>query len=218
MRALALVVLSFLASSCVVHVHVHEAQRAPDVAPPVPHEIARDSAKPNDTFRSSVRGLVVDAEGRPVRARVALVAPNGGSTASTTDDGGRFAMLTPRPGTSFVAHASTDDGLVAVRSIDAGEDDVRLVLAPGGAITVEYTGEEHMRCAVFQGDLRIEDFTVRPPTHRSRVAVPTGEVRVRVYGGGTSPSGGPAVTYDDRVTIAPGETKPLNFAVSMNAF
>lgn len=193
-------------SACVFHVHVHEAPRETVVAAaePVP---AAARANTNTT----IAGTVVDAAGNPVHARVALVWASG-SISNTAQDSGRFSMEPPTSD-PIVVHASTEDGRVAVASARPGDDDLKLVLAPGGTITIDFTSEQNMRCAVFHRDLRIEDFTLRAKSDRTQVVVPAGDIHVRVYGGGKSPSGGPGYTNDQRITIAQGETKSMTFSV-----
>ncbi len=211
-------VLAYL-SSCVVHVHVHEAPRETVIAAaePVHESHTTTHAAAHESRRSSpvVRGTVVDTSGEPVRARVAIVGPNG-SMSMTSDDAGRFSIESPMSD-DLVVHASTEDGRVAVQSVH-GAGDVRLVVMPGGTITIDFTGEQNMRCAVFQGDVRLEDFTLRAKLDRTQVIVPAGDIRLQVYGGGTSPHGGPGYTQDQHVTIAVGESKDVKFSISTLAF
>lgn len=201
-------------AACVVHVHVHEAQRegAVPATSPVTASQAVSSAPANEshTDSSTVSGIVVDASGAPVRARIALVWANG-SMAMSCNEAGRFSM-DPPASEAVVVHASTEDGRVAIRRVRGGEE-TRLVLAPGGTIAIDFTSEQDMRCAVFQGELRIEDFTLRARSDSRKVVVPAGDVHLRVYGGGKSPSGGPGYTNDQRVTIAEGDTQSVKFTV-----
>ncbi len=204
-------------SSCAFHVHVHEAPRQTVVAAaepvhdtPAPAHVSAHESRPHS---STISGFVVDTAGEPVRARIAIVSSSGGSTSSTTNDAGRFDLESPQRG-PFAIHASTEDGRIAISPARGGDEGVRLVLAPGGTVTIDFTSEQKMRCAVFHGDLRIEDFTLRAKADRRSVVVPTGDIHVQVYGGGKSPSGGPGYTNDHRVTIAQGETKTLRIPVA----
>jgi len=126
-----------------------------------------------------IRGVVVDADGAPTRARVAVVTATGSVSTSTGRDG-RFEL--EAPGGVAVLHASTTDGRVAVAEDVAGGDDRRLVVAAGAALDVTMTGRDRCRCAVFQGEVRVEDFTIRG-AEESRVVVPAGATRVRLYAG-----------------------------------
>ena len=197
MKDLACLAASTLLSACVIHVHVHEdAERAPEAARHARH--AGAAARP-----VVVAGVVRDAAGSPVRARIAAVG-EGGSWSSWTDDGGRFAV--PEVWwPDFALHASTEDARVAIAPARAGQRDVVLVLAPGGKIEVRLEGVEKARCAVFVGELRVEDFTIEAG-ERSRVVVPSGEVRVRLYEGGK--------VYAERsFTVAQGATTSAPFDV-----
>lgn len=198
-------VLAFL-SSCVFHVHVHEAPRETALA-------AAEPVRARANTNATISGTVVDAAGNPVRARVAIVWSSG-SVSSSSQDSGRFSFEAPTSD-PMVLHASTEDGQVAVLPARPGDESLKLVLVPGATISIDFTSDQNMRCAVFHRDLRIEDFTLRAKSDRTSVVVPTGDIHVRVYGGGKSPSGGPAYTNDQRVTIAQGETKKLDFSVEM---
>jgi hypothetical protein len=167
-----------LLSSCVIHVHVHE-----DAGTPV---VAVESAAPKsvgNTASSSIRGQIVDANGNPVHARVAIVQQYG-SVSSWSDEQGQFSLQSDWSD-HYVVHASTPEGLVAIQPVDAGSSGLRLVLQAGAKLKVDYAGAENVRCALFQGDDRFEDFTLRGPQDWQQVVVPVGEVRVRIYTGDT---------------------------------
>jgi len=207
-------------SSCVFHVHVHEAPREKAIdttqARMADTQPAESAERTVSASVHRVHGSVVDADGKPVAARIALIGAAGGSYSMTLSEPRDFDLESPFG--AAVVIASTLDGRVAVQRLRGGGQDVRLVLALGGSITIDFTSESDMRCAVFHGDLRIEDFTLRAKSDRTQVIVPVGDIRVQVYGGGTSPSGGPGVTYDERVTITQGETSHVKFSVHPNRF
>lgn len=179
MRTIALAVLAFTSTSCVIHVHVHE-----DGAEPAPAATASAHAERHheEAHTGTVSGVVVDEHGAPIgSARIALVGADGGSVSMSAGGDGRFDIA-PFGNGPVVVHASTEDGRVAVRSARGGESDLRLVLRRGGTLRIDLASDDDVRCAVFQDHLRIEDFTLRG--HESAtVVVPAGEVRVRLYDG-----------------------------------
>ncbi len=203
MRTLALAALAAISSSCVVHVHVHESPHETAISAVTAPTARQGSPHASESFTSTVSGVVVDATGKPVKARVAIVNAHG-SVSSTTDDAGRFS-LESHADSGLVAHASTEDNRVAFQSVHAGANDVRLVLAPGALVTIDFTGPSAIRCAVFQGDTRMEDFTVRP-NQPARVVVPSGPVLVRLYGDRT-------VHVEQSFTVAAGDRQHAGFAL-----
>jgi hypothetical protein len=140
--------------------------------------VVRDKAlaEPRESS-TTVRGTVRDSDGRPVRATVAAVA--NGSKSVTTDQDGGFA-LADVPFDEFVLHASTEDGRVAIRTGIRCGMAVDLVVAPGASMTLRLAGRDTIRCALFQGEVRFEDFTLRSG-HDARVVVPPGEIRLELY-------------------------------------
>jgi hypothetical protein len=186
-----------LLSSCVIHVHVHEdASDAPPVAvQPAAATIAS----------TSIRGRIVDANGEPVYARVAIVRQSG-SVSSWSGQDGQFDLQS-FGGEQYVVHASTPEGLVAIRPVQAGSSDVRLVLQPGAKVKVEYAGADNVRCALFQGEDRFEDFTLRGGQDWSQVVVPVGAIRVRIYSGDT-------VHVEREMTVTRDEERSVKFDLS----
>jgi hypothetical protein len=183
-----------LLSSCTIHVHVHEdAPDGPSVAvQPAAATIAS----------TSISGRVVDANGEPVYARVAIVRQSG-SVSSWSGQDGQFDLQS-FGGEQYVVHASTPEGLVAIRAVQAGSSDVRLVLQPGAKVKVDYVGAENVRCALFQGEDRFEDFTLRGDRDWSQVVVPAGDVRVRIYTGDT-------VHAEREISVALGAEQTVEF-------
>jgi hypothetical protein len=189
MKSIAIMLLACPLSACVVHLHIHEA--------PKPAEAPAASA----SQEGLVSGVVLDAQHRPVGAHVSAV-DAGGSSSVATDQMGRFAIPT-YASTSIVVHASTADGRVAVQSARTGARDLELVLGPGTTLVIDLAGGEHARCAVFQGALRIEDFTLRAGKPAS-VVVPPGALRVQIYEGDQ-------VLGEQSLSAAEGLTKAVSF-------
>ncbi len=196
---LALALAASLLASCVVHIHVHEAPRPADAS----FARTQDREAPARKQAASASGVVHDLDGRPVTAHVAAVCA-GGSNSLGTDATGRFELELPSS-SSVVLHAQTQDGRVAVQAVPAGAREFTLVVRPGAVLVLDLSGREHARCAVFQGDLRLEDFTLRE-SKPARVTVPGGDVRVRLYEG-------ERVFTESSLTLAAGETRPLAFAL-----
>jgi hypothetical protein len=95
---------------------------------------------------------------------------------------GRFEFALPRD-VDAVLHGSAAGSLVGVLIELDGGAPLTLALTPGAALDITLLGRERCRCAVFQGDARIEDFTLRSD-RTSSVTVPVGDVRLVVYDGG----------------------------------
>ncbi len=196
MKTLALALLLCLLPACVVHLHFHEAPKTAEVQSP--HSRSESRA-------TTISGVVLDAQGRPVRAHVAAVGPaRGGSNTVGTDDTGLFE-LPWYSGSDFVLHASTSEGQVAVQPGRSSARDLELVLRPGMTLAIDLAGHEHARCAVFQGELRIEDFTLHAGKPANVVVAP-GEVRVRLYEGDQ-------IFEEQSLNAAEGLTKALSFKI-----
>lgn len=191
-------VLALLASACTVHIHVHESPR--DVAAArAPASSAQRSAPAVPSHE--IRGVVVDGAGRPVHARVAAVGDSG-SVSGSTDDLGRFALPQIHWPVGAV-HASTEDGQVAVSALEDPSRELALQLRPGSKLSIDLRSNDSVRCAIFDGELRIEDFTLRAG-ETADVVVPAGSVRVQLYDGDR--------TYEERtVEIAVGDRRALTF-------
>jgi hypothetical protein len=149
----------------------------------------------------TVRGVVVDPEGTPVRARIAAVGANGGSYSTSTDDRGRFTIQPPFD--EYVLHASTEGGLIALRPGRANSEHAQLELQPGAILVIDLAGREKTRCAIFAQHLRAEDFTLHAG-RTARVAVPAGGVQVRLYEGGD-------VFAEQYFDVRVGESKSASF-------
>jgi len=188
-----------LLGACVFHVHVHETRSAaPQVPGPRPAEITPIVPAP----AGSVSGIVHGPDHKPVRARVAAVGDSG-SVSTGTDEHG-FFELADLHWDEIVLHASTDDGRLAVKPVRTGTAVHVLVVRPASRLTVRFDGDADIRCALFQGSLRVEDFTLRPG-QASRVVVPPGDVRVIVYRGDDT-------VAEQRVRVKAGETREVVFA------
>lgn len=163
---------------------------------------ARPTSQPE---RSLLRGVVVDVNGEPVAARVAAVGATGSSSMSNNASTGRFE-IEAFPNSSVI-HASTPDGRVAVTPIPNSGDELRLVVETGAKVRIEMVGRvENCRCAVFRGEQRIEDFTLRAD-QSARVIVPVGSVRVELYADGKT-------LAERSIEIARGERHDLTFDLS----
>jgi hypothetical protein len=205
MNSLLLSSSALLLSACTINLHIHEAPRPP--AAPETAAMVTPAPAPSPSHTSaaatqgSVSGVVVDAQGQPMRAHVAAVGVSG-SVAAGTDEQGRFA-LDHIQWSDIVLNASTQDGRVAVQATHTGSNGVELVLQPGATLVIDVEGREKTRCAIFQNEQRIEDFTLRTgkPAH---VVVPPGEVRVRLYDG-------EHIYKEEMLTAAVGSTEAVNF-------
>ena len=175
MKPIAVLWAPALLVSCALHVHLHESPTAAELRSP---EMQRAATVP----AGDVTGVVRDATGAPVRARVAAVV-RGGSLSSGTDADGSFHLSGLDRWRTFVLQASTEDGRFAFRpgTHTAGEP-VVLVVRPAATLRLELEGRAKARCAVFSADTRIEDFTLRRG-HPAVVVVPPGELSVRLYDG-----------------------------------
>jgi len=163
--------------------------------------LAPATAPPSETS-GTITGVVVDDRGRPVRARVAIVSQSG-SVSDSTDDRGEFRLHTD--GQDLVLHASTQDGRVAIRAVNAGASDIELRVTQGGTILVDLAGPNDARCAVFADDVRIEDFTLRPGKPAT-VVVPAGDLLLHVYGQDDARQ---AIHQDVRVHVERGATESV---------
>jgi hypothetical protein len=205
MKLVACLLASSLLSACTIHVHVHDdAERESAAARHAGHLAtqAQHGSQARATDDRTIGGVVHGADGAPVHARIAVVG-KGGSMSTWTDKQGRFSF-SELHWPEFALHASTEDGRIAVAPAHPGEH-VELVLAPGGTLEIDLDGMEKTRCAVFSGDLRVEDFTLKSYS-TVRVVVPAGDVRVELYSGDT--------TYEERtVRVARGETAKARFEV-----
>lgn len=181
MQFVAFLLASSFLSACAIHVHVHETPQPVATAASQPSGAGHGALPAGHPATGVVSGIVRDAEGSGVKARIAAVGIQGGSYATSTSGDGRFD-LDGVPFADLVLHASTEEGQIAVARSHSGAQGVELVLRAGATLVVELGGPEKARLAVFADDLRIEDFTLKPG-EPSTVVVPAGEVRLRVYQG-----------------------------------
>ena len=155
------------------------------------------------TATKSISGTVVDEHGQPARARVAVVRGSGSFSMGTSDDG-RFVFEELDSGT-YVVTATTSDAQIAVLGdVHAEGSGVSLpALSAGSTLWVELRGRPSARLAIFQGELRIHDFTLREDK-RIPVVVPPGELSVLLYGRD--------LEDERRITLGAGEAEELAFA------
>jgi len=171
---------------------------------PLPLLLAACAGQPR--MRSSppgtIAGVVVDAEGRPTRAKVAVVRGSGSHSMGTKDDG-RFEFADLQSGT-YVVTATTAEAQVAVLGdVSAGSSSVPLpALSPGATLQVELRGRPSARLAVFLGELRVHDFTLRE-NKPVPVVVPPGELSVLLYD--------KDLEDERRVALGRGDTEALTF-------
>lgn len=205
MKPLLFASAALLLCACTINLHIHEAPKPPAapeaVAVVAPVAAPAPVSAPASPAQDSVSGVIVDALGQPVRAHVAAVGTTG-SVAAGTDEKGRFTLAHIQ-WPEIVVNASSKDGRVAVRSMHTGSSGVELVLQPGATLVIDVEGREKTRCAIFQNEQRIEDFTLRTGKPAS-VVVPPGEVRVRLYDG-------EHIYKEQMLTAAVGSTEPVNF-------
>lgn len=147
-------------------------------APICPANAAR-AARAVSTQADAVAGVVRDSEGQPVRARVAVVHASGSTSVGTLENGA--FEIRGCPSATLVVCATTADGRLAIRSgVQAGATRLELIVEPAAAIVVHSDQARDVRCALFQGGVRFEDFTLRVG-QPARVVVPEGTVRVQLY-------------------------------------
>jgi hypothetical protein len=132
--------------------------------------------------QQSIAGVVVDADGNPVRARVSVVSVGGSSTTNASADGCFvFLGLADR---DYVVCARTEERFVLAEGVRIGQEDLRLVpMRRGAVIEPRLRGRSECRLEVSSGETRVADFTLRS-TASPRLLVPPGVVRLRFYGGG----------------------------------
>ena len=167
----ALLCLAPLLGACTIHLHVHES--------PEPQPEHAPSRADNHTISGTVR----DLNGNPVAAHVALVM-RGGSYSMGIGKDGRFRFDDVRHATVTVSATTKDDRIAIQPNVERGTEDLHLpAVEPGARVTVTMTGHETMRLALFDGDARFRDNTVRDGKPASFV-VPARPIRVRLYGNG----------------------------------
>lgn len=130
----------------------------------------------------TIAGVVVDAKGRPARAKVAVVRVSGSHSMPTNDDG-CFEFADLRDGTYLVTATTTEGQVAVLADVPTGSRATALpALSPGATLWVELCGRPSARLAVFLGDLRVHDFTLRE-NKPVPVVVPPGEISVLLYDG-----------------------------------
>lgn len=127
---------------------------------------------------------------------------------SGTDENGRFELRSDRFAVTTV-HASTEDGDVAVLAVTSTDGDLRLELRPGSRLSLDLAAPESVRCAILDGELRIEDFTLRPG-ETANVVVPPGVLRVRLYDGDR-------IHDERRVELSAGDRRALRFELDSSS-
>ena len=175
-KLLALAALAAL-PSCTFHVYLHQDP------PPASPGASQSQAVHAEAIATpgSVSGIVLDADGSPVLARVAVVRASGSHARTSNEDGSFHFEGIDWP--ESVLHVSTEDGRVGiVPFVRTGTTGIQVRVRPGASVSIELRGEQALRCAVFQSDMRLEDFTLRPGS-AARVVVPPGETRIQVYSG-----------------------------------
>jgi hypothetical protein len=152
-----------------------------------------------------VSGRVVNADGEPCKAHVALVSSDSGSIGLGTAPDGSFefssaGMFGHATMTGEIAlFATTDDGRVAVLGAIGARDsedaaDIVLTLEPGAKLSITLDGVyDSLRCRLLHDGVIFEDFTLRKNQPASEV-VPTGPLLVQLY----SDSGEDLFVRDER--------------------
>ncbi len=186
----------FLFPACAVHVYVHE------VSPDASRAESMGGSMPSSP--DAISGVVRDAQGRPVRAHVVLVfQEDGGSYGTGTSEDGTF-VFQEIPPVECVLVAGTEDGRVAIeRRVLPAHGPFELRLQPGSTMTLAMDGRPSARCAVWHGDVRVEDFTIRAGEPNS-VVVPSGGIRIQIYDGDET-------LAESTVDLAAGERNDLRF-------
>jgi hypothetical protein len=182
-------------ASCAVDVYVHDAREPAPATAPAVHEA---------TVTRALSGVVRDASGKPVRAHVAAVGVSG-SISQGTDETGRFELANIG-WTDFALTASTKDGQFAVLvGVGCDAHGIELTVRPAATLSLRVEGVGSTRCAVFQGGIRFEDFTVHAG-EPVQLVVPAGELVVRLYDADT--------IHAERTTqVAVGDSRSLEFSI-----
>lgn len=120
-----------------------------------------------------VFGESVDAHGNPVRARVALVRPRG-SNSTTTE--GKFTLPGFYDSGPRTLVATTEDGLITWKSIEAGDHGPHLLVLEeqGAFLDLVLESDEDARVGIDLAGVRIHDQTLRPGKPATLV-VPAGD-------------------------------------------
>ena len=157
-----------------------------------------------------VSGFVVDLEGNPVEAHVSMV-NDGGSVSISGGESGSF-QFDPWTG-DVVLIARTEDGRVGVLNglqleEGFGRSDLSITVQPGAELKLTLTGgKERARCALSQGTVLFNDFTLRNGAPSTEI-VPPGLILVRLYEG----SGQEKIVFAEQsVHVRAGDSENVSF-------
>jgi len=176
-------VLSFLlALSCVSIVVACRAGDTPSETEVKSDFRAEINAKTGKPFERMLRGVVVDASGQPLRAKVHLVTPTG-SQSSTTSPDGHFQFFELRA-TSYSVTVTTKEGRIAVLpEVEVAPKPLQIpVVNQGSKLLLSVSGKSSMRWAISQGETWLFNFSAKEGKE-AEVVVPEGEIGIRLYGG-----------------------------------
>ena len=130
-----------------------------------------------------VTGIVVDLDGKPVEAHISMV-NDGGSVSMSSGKRGDFEFDPSTGEVVLIAH--TEDGRVGILNglqleEGFGRSDLSITVQPGAELQLNLEGgKESVRCALSQGSVLFNDFTLRSGK-AAREIVPPGLILVRLY-------------------------------------
>ncbi len=130
---------------------------------------------------TGLRGVVVDAAGQPLKAKVHLVTENGSQSTGTTT-GGEFEFFQLRSN-SYAMTVTTKDGRIAsIPNVEIPSNYLRVpVLEEGSKLNLLVSGRQSLRFAISMGDTMLFNFSAGEGKE-SELVIPVGKVRVRLYG------------------------------------
>ena len=158
-------------------------QNASEHSEPKPASYLRSevNAETGQAFRQMLRGVVVDENGAPLRARVHLVTSTGSMSSGTAPDG-RFQFFDLRAKLYSITVTTKNARIAVLPNIEVSSAPLRIsVVDEGSRLTLAAIGKPGTRFAVSQGDINLFNFTNRDGKEVDLV-VPLGEVEVRLYG------------------------------------
>ena len=139
------------------------------------------NAETGQPYERMLRGVVVDADGSPLRARVHLVTSSG-SLSTGTSPTGRFQFFDLRAKVYSVTVTTKDARIKVLPNVEVSSTPLRIeVVDQGSRLMLSASGKPGTRFAVSQGETNLFNFTNRDGKEVALV-IPLGEVKVRLYG------------------------------------
>ena len=141
-------------------------------------EIDAETGQP---LEQMLRGVIVDANGDPLRARIHLVTSNGSLSSGTLPDG-RFQFFDLRAEVYSITVTTKDARIAVLPDVEVSSTPLRITVEDRGSrLMLAASGKPGTRFAVSQGETNLFNFTNRDGKEVALV-IPLGEVKVRLYG------------------------------------